>query len=525
MMYRRLSIYGVNVLFLIVLCFQAMTLFLLEMPQFVRMILDEALFVLLPALIYLKLARLPFRETVRWRWPGWTVAVASLLVGAGLYPLAVTSIGIYQTLLGYRVFGSDQLLPHTVFEAVLAIVAYAVMAPLCEEVLARGVIQRAYEGLGPRRAILFAGGLFIVFHLSLLQGLGIIPLALALGYVYWRSESLVASILTHFGANVLAALVVTSSVFWKNARGVLLSMPALVAGIVLAAAALWWLRRATSPAVPEPLSPERPRLWRAWPLLLSGLLYVGVIGVEFVGGRSPERLFAPVTVDAAPWDAPVEWRYEIRNIVDDPVGEAQCDLMPDADAVALQCRSEHRAYDVDTGHGRYIGADGEIVARGRWQRANGAPLQAEIVQTFQGQSHTAWVFDGAQFAITQQDNDQPEKSLALALEGDSAKPSFVLAECLWPWTLLALPFADDYAAVAHLFTPYTWRQETRDMGPQLELVLVTISSPETVITPAGTFRAWKVQAGGLKTAWYAVDAPHTLVKYFDGAETWLLEDF
>ena len=83
------------------------------------------------------------------------------------------------------------------------------MAPLCEEVLARGVIQRAYESFGPRRAILYVGGLFVIFHLSLLQGLGIIPLALALGYVYWRSQSLVASILAHFGANAMAALVLT----------------------------------------------------------------------------------------------------------------------------------------------------------------------------------------------------------------------------------------------------------------------------------------------------------------------------
>lgn len=524
-MHKRPSIYAVNILFLIVLCLQAVNFLFLEMPQFVRMILNEALFVLLPTLIFLRLMRLPFRETVRWRWPGWSVAVASLLVGAGLYPLAMISMDIYQTLLGYRIFGGEQPLPRTAFEGVLGIIAYAVMPPLCEEIFARGVIQRAYERLGRWRAILFAGGLFIVFHLSLLQGLVIIPLVLVLGYVYWRSESLVASILTHFGANVLAAFVVTRSVFWKNAFNVLLSMPALVVGIILTAAALWWLTRATSPAVPERQSTERPRLWRAWPLLLSGLLYAGVIGVEFVGGRSPERFLPPVEVDAAPWDAPVEWRYEIRNIVDDPVGQAQCSLTPETDEIELLCHSQHRAYDVGTGHGRYVGSDGEIVARGRWRRANGTPLQAETVHAFQWQSRTAWVFDGVQFAVTQQDNDQPEKSFTLALESDSAKPSFVLAERLWPWTLLALPFADDYAAAAHLFTAYTWRQATSDSGPQMELVLVTVSSPETVTTQAGTFRAWKVQAGESKTAWYTIDAPHTLVKYFDGAETWLLEDF
>ncbi len=65
----RPALYSVHILFLVVLCLQATNLLLFEMPQFVRMILNEALFVLLPALIYLKLARLPFRETVHLRGP------------------------------------------------------------------------------------------------------------------------------------------------------------------------------------------------------------------------------------------------------------------------------------------------------------------------------------------------------------------------------------------------------------------------------------------------------------------------
>ncbi len=480
---------------------------------------------LLPALIYLKLTHLPFRETVRLHWPGWTVAGASLLVGAGLYPLAAISTAAYQNLLGYRIFGAERLLPHTVFEGVLAIIAYAVMAPLCEEVLARGIVQRAYEGLGPRRAVLFAGGLFVVFHLSLLQGLGIIPLALVLGYVYWRSESLVASILTHFGANALAALVLTSGIFWKGADEVLLSTPALVTGIVLTMVGLWLLWRATNPVLPEPPSAEQRRWWRVWPLVLVGLLYAGVIGTEFVGARFPERALAPLKVDAAPWDAPVEWRYEIRNIVDDPVGQAQCTLTPEGSQIALLCRSAHHAYDVGTSHGRFIGGEGEIVAEGRWQRDTGVVLRGETAQKFQWHSRTHWTFDGLQFVVIQQENDKPEKSYVLPLDASGVEPPFVLAARVWPWTLTTLPFVADYAAGAYIFHPYTWRQATQDSGPQARLVLVTVTGQEEVNTPAGTFTAWKVQVGDRETAWYTVDAPHILVKYFDGVETWLLDDF
>ncbi len=521
-MSQRPKIYHANILFLVVLCLQATNFLFWGMPQFVRMILNEALFVLLPALVYLKLARLPFRETVRLRRPGWTVAVASWLIGAGLYPLAAISTAVYQQLLGYHSFGAERLLPHTALEGVLAIIAYAVMAPLCEEVLARGIIQRAYEELGPRRAILLAGGLFIIFHLSLVQGLGIIPLALALGYVYRRSESLVASMLTHFGANALAALVVTSSVFWQGAQGVLLSTPALLSGLVLAAAGLWLLRRATHPAAPEPASAERAPLWRAWPLLLAGLLYAGVVSVEVVGARFPERHLPPVQVEAAPWSTPVEWQYEIRNIIDAPVGEAQCTLTPDEDAMALLCRSQHHAYDVDTGHGRFIGGEGEIVAEGRWRRADGMALGGKMEQTFQRRSRTAWTFDGRQFVVVEQEGDEPEKPFTLPLEAE--KSPFILPARVWPWTLTALPFADDYTAAAYVFHPYTWRQATQDSGPQAQLVAIMVVGQEEIGTPAGTFTAWKVQVGDRETAWYTVDAPHILIQYCDGAETWVLRN-
>jgi hypothetical protein len=70
------------------------------------------------------------------------------------------------------------------------------MAPLCEEFMFRGVIQPVYETRGAKWGVIFVGLLFIVFHLSLLQGLSIILLALALGFVNYSTRSLQASIAT-----------------------------------------------------------------------------------------------------------------------------------------------------------------------------------------------------------------------------------------------------------------------------------------------------------------------------------------
>ena len=141
-----------------------------------------------------------------------------------------------------------------------------------------------------------------------------------------------------------------------------------------------------------------------------------------------------------------------------------------------------------------------------------------------GSSLTRWTFDGAQFSVAQQDLDEPEKTFDLPFVSEGASP-FVMVERTWPWALSALPFAVDDAASAYLFTPYTWRDATQDNGPQVQLLLVVVSGPEEVTTPAGTFTVWKVQVGERETAWYAVDAPHTLVQYFNGMETWVLEGF
>ena len=100
----------------------------------------------------------------------------------------------------------------------------------------------------------------------------------------------------------------------------------------------------------------------------------------------------------------------------------------------------------------------------------------------------------------------------------------MLAEVSWPWTLCALPFAKDYAASAYTFNPYTWREKTLDNGPRTQLILVRVTGVEDITTPAGTFTTWAVQVGERKTAWYTVDNPHIVVKYFNGMETWLLKE-
>ncbi|NLL43361.1 MAG: CPBP family intramembrane metalloprotease [Firmicutes bacterium] len=522
-MSNRHSVHSVNILFLIVLLLQLMNFFAADMPQYPRLIANEALFVLLPSLLYLRWEGLPFRKAVRLRSPGWKTGLASLLIGAGLYPVSIALASVFQMLLGYTMTGSETLLPKTPFEGVLAIIAYAVMAPVCEEIFARGIIQRTYhDRFGSGKAILLSGGLFIMFHLSLLQGLSIIPLSLALGYVYWRTESLAASILTHFGANAMAALVVTSNVFWQTAPSVLVSPMSMLIGILLAAAGYTYLKKNTNPKQkPKQVRPSLAR--HAWPLIVAGLIYLGLIGLEVSVGRSPETFLDPVTVDASRLIAAGEWDYALYNRADDAVAEITCRLEPQEDTILLRWGSVHQAYDVEVDRGRFVGSDAKITEEVTYRRTDGQLLQGVHLGEFEwGKSKTEWAIDSERLLVKYAhagETEQTVQNFELVLE--EAEGKLILEGTSWPWILAALPFSPNYAGSAYYVRPYAWRQETNDHGPMLEQVQVRVSGPETLETSAGPLQAWKVTVGQ-ETAWYSVDAPNVLLQHDNGFETKLL---
>lgn len=521
-MSQRHSVYHVNILFLIVMLLQMLNFWLVSMPQYPRLILNEALLVLLPSLLYLRWADLPFRETVRLRNPGWRTALASLAIGAGLYPISILLGSIVQMLLDYKLGGTEALLPQTPFEGVLAITAYAVMAPVCEEIFARGIIQRTYEDrFGPRKAILLAGGLFIMFHLSLLQGLIIVPLSLALGYVYWRSGSLVASILTHFGANAMAALVISSNVFWQDAPSVIVSPLGMGVGLLVAAGGLWLLTRSTKPASVAEEKPEPPAkgLRQAWPLVIASLLYLVVIGTEFTAGRFPERFLDPIRVGAAHVEQNPQWRYEVRNIANEPVAEVSCRLEEEGDAIVWLWESTHQAYDVEIHGGRYMGGNVTKQETVYFRQVDGQPLQGRLWANLEHErSETEWIFDGERFVINHNSSQRPAEDFKVAIEQDGR---LVLDSSSWPWVLRSLPFSPGYSGTSYYLRPFTWRQATGDSGPVLESILVSVAGPETLETPLGTLQAWKVTLGQ-ETAWYSVEAPHVLLKHHNGFETMVL---
>ena len=90
-----------------------------------------------------------------------------------------------------------------IFEKILnnsiwAFITTVVAAPILEEYLLRGVIERGLlKHTTPLQAILWSSFFFAVIHLNPWQAIGAFAAGLFLGWIYWKTRSLTACIFIH----------------------------------------------------------------------------------------------------------------------------------------------------------------------------------------------------------------------------------------------------------------------------------------------------------------------------------------
>ncbi|KAA5542242.1 CPBP family intramembrane metalloprotease [Roseiconus nitratireducens] len=83
---------------------------------------------------------------------------------------------------------------------------------ICEELLFRGYVQtRLVRARGPLRGILVSSLLFAAFHMDWVHVVAVFPLGLYLGFVAWRSGSLLPAMLGHFVNNAISVFAVVLS--------------------------------------------------------------------------------------------------------------------------------------------------------------------------------------------------------------------------------------------------------------------------------------------------------------------------
>lgn len=89
--------------------------------------------------------------------------------------------------------------------SVTTFIMVAILAPLFEEILMRGVVLRGLlnGGTSPRNAIIWSSLLFALIHMNPWQAVPAFIIGLLLGWIYWKTRSIWPSIFIHFVNNLV----------------------------------------------------------------------------------------------------------------------------------------------------------------------------------------------------------------------------------------------------------------------------------------------------------------------------------
>lgn len=243
------------------------------------LLFTEVVLILLPTLAFMGLG-----GRRGWFWPREVLALRridlgsaglSLLMGFAVWPLAGLIATLVDEILS-RIVGTYEAAispPSGPLDAMVYLFAFAGAAAVCEELLFRGVVMRAYQGQGLSLAVFYTAALFGLFHFNLASLLAVTFIGLLLGYVTTRCQSVYAAMLAHAATNVLAA---TFLIFQEALLPVISSIQLALAPVAVAALILGWflLRRHTEPP-PEPAERDRPawRDWTFWVTVLPTVLF------------------------------------------------------------------------------------------------------------------------------------------------------------------------------------------------------------------------------------------------------------
>jgi hypothetical protein len=172
----------------------------------IGLIITEYLLILLPVILFLRHKNYSVREVLRLNSINFNQAVFVFFIILFSYPIAVFLNFIVITILSNftNATNTGVPIPVSINEFLISLFVIGVTPGICEEVLFRGLMLNSYERLGKKRAIIITSLLFGLFHFNLFNFIGPVFLGIILGIVYFKTNSIVASMWGHFINNSLA---------------------------------------------------------------------------------------------------------------------------------------------------------------------------------------------------------------------------------------------------------------------------------------------------------------------------------
>lgn len=269
-------------------------------------LITEFLLIALPTVIYVKSRGASLKSELRFNPLSLVDAVLIVVAFVSAYFVAVfvNLIGeILLSLLGNLIVPDIPLAEDPVDYLVLIFVI-AGSAGICEELLFRGFMLRAYERLGMWPNIFVTALLFSILHLNIQNLLAPFFLGILLGFVVYKTNSIFAGILGHFINNAISVTwgyVIMNLPFYQQVspeqvqQGMTteaLLGAAILFGLVvpLAGGMLFICLKAINDRHPEvtakraegAITLKAMGIRTAWPLLVSLLIFIAMMVLEII---------------------------------------------------------------------------------------------------------------------------------------------------------------------------------------------------------------------------------------------------
>ena len=162
--------------------------------------------ILLPMILFIAFRKYNFKDVLRLNKITFKQTVLSILIPIFAYPVAL--FFNYISIIIISLFGELQPspfpVPQTAGMFLVGLILFAITPGICEEIMFRGVMLRAYERLGIKRAIVITGILFGLFHFDVQNFLGPAFLGILFAYMVYKTNSIYSSMIAHAINNTIA---------------------------------------------------------------------------------------------------------------------------------------------------------------------------------------------------------------------------------------------------------------------------------------------------------------------------------
>jgi len=254
---------------------------------YVLLVINQALIASF-VLIYCIVKKINIKETFRFKKLDLLPAILIVLlaVPAMLVASMLNNILVYFLQFIMDVPASTLPVPKTVSELAVGILLIGVLPGVCEELMHRGFLLKAYERRGSYKAVVIVAILFGLFHFDITNLLGPIFLGLLIGYYVVRTGSIFAGMLAHFMNNTIAQLIQFMFADQEPAEYIRLSLQELIGiiglgivSLVVVAGLLYLFKKVTEgkAEIVPPISRTRDDVRAVithWPIIAVIAMYV-----------------------------------------------------------------------------------------------------------------------------------------------------------------------------------------------------------------------------------------------------------